>query len=51
MGDGNENFSYTEQTTSGLRIDGVVESAVILDDLLLVGIQGQSLEAYQFGAN
>ncbi|WP_431174236.1 VCBS repeat-containing protein [Flagellimonas flava] len=51
LGDGNENFSYTEQTTSGLRIDGVVESAVILDDLLLVGIQGQSLEAYQFGAN
>lgn len=47
IGDGSGSFHYVSQLESGLNVCGEVRSFSIFDDLLLVGINGRSLEAYR----
>ena len=47
LGDGKGNFKYLAQSVSGLSIKGDVRNAVFINDMLLVGINNQPVEAYQ----
>ncbi len=50
LGDGTGEFAYQNQTASGLNVNGVVQSALIMDDTLLIGLYGKSIMAYQIKA-
>jgi hypothetical protein len=46
-GDGTGRFRYEEQAAAGFAIRGDVRRFVLLDDLLLVGISGEALQAFR----
>jgi hypothetical protein len=46
-GDGNGRFKTIPQYRSGFRLRGDVRSTIMIDDLLLFGINGQELKAYR----
>ena len=46
-GDGKGNFRYVPQSLSGLQIKGDVRSTVQMDNLLLLGISGKEVKAYE----
>ncbi|QHT72018.1 VCBS repeat-containing protein [Rhodocytophaga rosea] len=46
-GEGNGNFTYIPQRSSGLQIKGDVRSIVTINNTLLVGINGQPIQAYR----
>ena len=47
LGDGTGGFKYVDQTTSGLDIKGAVNSSLLIDDLLFLGVQEDTLKAYK----
>jgi len=47
LGDGNGNFTYVNQNTSGLKILGDVRSVIQMDDLFLFGINQGSVVTYR----
>ncbi len=46
-GDGNGNYQYVNQVQSGLDVQGTVRSAIMIDELLFLGINGEAIESYQ----
>ena len=48
LGDGKGNFQYIEQLNSGLNVRGEVRSSVLINDLLLLGINEEKVKAYKF---
>jgi enediyne biosynthesis protein E4 len=48
LGDGQGSFRYVNQPESGLKIKGQIRSFSVLENLLLVGVNGQTVKAYQF---
>ena len=48
LGNGNGSFRYVTQPLSGLKIKGEIRSFCTIDNLLLAGINGQAVQAYQF---
>lgn len=48
LGDGQGSFSYITQSMSGLKLKGEVRSFCVFDNLLLVGLNGQAVQSYQF---
>ncbi|HEX8676843.1 MAG TPA: VCBS repeat-containing protein, partial [Segetibacter sp.] len=47
LGDGNGTFRYITQPLSGLNVRGAIRFFCTLDDVLLVGVNGQAVQAYQ----
>ncbi|MCJ7467981.1 MAG: VCBS repeat-containing protein [Maribacter sp.] len=47
LGDGKGHFVYVHQNQSGLDVRGAVKSAVLINDLLLLGINGQFVQSYK----
>jgi hypothetical protein len=47
LGDGKGHFEYVDQNRSGLDVRGAVKSAVRIDDLLLLGINGEFVKSYK----
>jgi hypothetical protein len=48
LGDGQGAFKYVTQPGSGLKIKGAIRSFCVFDHLLLVGVNGQRVQAYEF---
>jgi hypothetical protein len=48
LGDGQGSFTYVNQPKSGLKIKGEIRSFCVFKNLLLVGVNGQAVKAYQF---
>lgn len=48
LGDGKGSFRYVTQPLSGLKIKGEIRSFCTVGNLLLAGINGQAVQAYQF---
>ncbi|MDR0793303.1 MAG: hypothetical protein LBE82_08330, partial [Chitinophagaceae bacterium] len=49
--DGKGNFNYVPQSQSGFHLKGDVRSVLQLNNLLLFGINQQSLKAYKLSKN
>ncbi|MGB5553204.1 MAG: FG-GAP-like repeat-containing protein, partial [Flavobacteriaceae bacterium] len=47
MGNGKGAFEYIEQTITGLNVSGSVNSSVIIDNLLFLGVYGEPVKAYK----
>ncbi|MEP7144346.1 MAG: VCBS repeat-containing protein [Ferruginibacter sp.] len=47
LGDGQGSFQYISQRLSGLNVKGEIRSFCMIDQLLLIGINGQAMQAYQ----
>jgi len=47
-GDGSGRFEYVDQLTSGLNVQGVVRSAVLANDLVILGINQGPVLAYKW---
>lgn len=47
LGNGSGSFEYLDQVYSGLDVRGAVFGTIILDDLLLLGVQGGSVKTYK----
>jgi hypothetical protein len=47
LGKGDGVFTYVDQVNSGLHIKGAVRSALVLDDIILIGINEQEMKAYK----
>lgn len=48
LGDGSGNFTEVPQATSGLNIKGDIRSSLILGNILVVGVNNESVQAYEF---
>ncbi|MEO5893430.1 MAG: VCBS repeat-containing protein [Ferruginibacter sp.] len=48
LGDGTGGFQYVVQPLSGLNVKGEIRSFCTMDHLLLIGLNGQAMQAYQF---
>lgn len=49
-GDGTGHFRYVDQLRSGLKLQGAVRSSILINDLLLLGINEEPIKAYQIKA-
>ena len=47
LGDGKGAFSYVAQPVAGLKVKGEIRSFCTINDLLLIGINGQPVQAFQ----
>lgn len=47
-GNGKGNFTYVPELESGLKLKGDVRSAIVVNNILLVGINQQKLKAFRF---
>jgi hypothetical protein len=47
-GDGNGGFKYIPQALSGFDIRGDVRSSIVVNDLLMFGINGQPVATYRY---
>lgn len=51
IGDGGGHFEYLDQLNSGLKVKGAVRSSLLIDDLLLLGINEDKIKAYKVSAS
>ncbi len=47
LGNGHGEFDYMDQNLSGLDVRGAVKSGVLINDLLLLGINGEVVQSYK----
>ena len=47
LGNGKGQFNYVDQNVSGLKVQGDVESSIIIDHKLFLGIHGEPLKTYK----
>lgn len=46
-GDGNGKFTYIDQVESGLKVQGMVQSSLKVDDRIWLGIYGDTIQTYR----
>lgn len=51
LGDGNGNFTWIDPSRSGFVIEGQASQMVLVENLLMVGINNQNLVAFNLGEN